>query len=130
MLVDTDVMIDILRKYPPSLAWLSSLKHEEIGIPGFVAMELLQGCRNGTEQKQVEKLLRPYQFYWPNPVDCQRAFFDYSNYYLSHKLGIIDAIIAETAVGMDMKLATFNEKHYCVVNNLQIIQPYIRQSIG
>ncbi len=92
-------------------------------------MEMIQGCRNSTEQQRVENILRPYRLYWPNPVDCQRAFNDYSTYYLSHNIGIMDALIAETAVGIDMKLATFNEKHR-VVKNLQIIQPYTRQSLA
>lgn len=69
ILVDSDVMIDILRQYKPALDWLKMLNNEEIGIPGLVAMELIQGCRNR---------------------------------------------------------ATFNTKHYRIIKNLQIIQPYQR----
>ncbi len=39
---------------------------------------------------------------------------------------MIDALIAELAVGLNVKLATFNTKHYGVIKNLQIIQPYQR----
>jgi len=49
ILVDTDVMIDVMRRYAPAVAWLDSLDTETIGIPGLVAMELLQGCRNREE---------------------------------------------------------------------------------
>lgn len=49
LLLDTDVMIDVLRGYDPALEWLRSLADEMIGLPGFVAMELLQGCRNRQE---------------------------------------------------------------------------------
>jgi predicted nucleic acid-binding protein len=49
VLLDTDVMIDILRKHQPALAWLDSLEKEAIGIPGLVALELLQGCRGKNE---------------------------------------------------------------------------------
>jgi hypothetical protein len=45
ILVDTDVMVDIMRRHSPAVAWLDSLGAEEVGIPGLVAMELLQGCR-------------------------------------------------------------------------------------
>jgi predicted nucleic acid-binding protein len=34
-LVDSDVMIDILRKYTPALEWLKTLDSEDIGIPGL-----------------------------------------------------------------------------------------------
>ena len=50
ILLDTDVMIDLLRQYPPAVAWLDSLGSEEIILPGFVAMELIQGCRDKAEQ--------------------------------------------------------------------------------
>ena len=40
ILLDSDVVIDILRQYPPALAWLDSLEGESIGFPGFVMMEL------------------------------------------------------------------------------------------
>jgi predicted nucleic acid-binding protein len=39
ILLDTDVMIDVLRGYEPAKQWLESA--QEIGVPGLVAMELL-----------------------------------------------------------------------------------------
>ena len=125
--VDTDVMIDILRRYGPAMVWLHSLGSEELALPGLVAMELLQGCRNRVEQQRVERTLRPYRLYWPAQADCERAFQDYATYYLSHQLGILDALIAETAVGLGITLATFNERHYRVVPTLQTRQPYARR---
>jgi len=44
ILLDTDVMIDVLRGYDPAVTWLQRLQYQEIGLPGLVAMELLQGC--------------------------------------------------------------------------------------
>ena len=126
ILVDTDVMVDIMRRHAPAVAWLDSLGTETIGIPGLVAMGLLQGCRNREEQRRVENVLRLYILYWPGRMDCARAFDDFAAYHLSHTLGILDALIAETAVGLGMELATFNTKHYSVVSALQTIQPYTR----
>jgi len=126
ILIDTDVMVDVMRRYAPALAWLDTLDLETIGIPGLVAMELLQGCRNQKEQRQVERVLRPYILCWPSQASCARAFDDFAAYHLSHNLGILDALIAQTAVGLDVELATFNTKHYGVVSGLQTIQPYNR----
>jgi predicted nucleic acid-binding protein len=127
ILVDTDVMVDIMRRHSPAVAWLDSLGVEEVGIPGLVAMELLQGCRNREEQQQLESFLRPYQRYWPSLQDCTRAFDDFAAYYLSHGLGILDSLIAETAVGLNTELATFNTRHYSIVVTLQSLQPYARE---
>jgi predicted nucleic acid-binding protein len=47
ILLDSDVMIDILRNYPPALEWFDALdENEEIALPGYVLMDLIQGCRN------------------------------------------------------------------------------------
>lgn len=126
ILVDTDVMVDIMRRHPPSVAWLATLGSEVIGIPGLVAMELLQGCRTRQEQAQLEGFLRGFDRHWPNRVDCTRAFDDFATYHLSHGLGILDCLIAETAVGLDTELATFNTKHYEVVARLRTVRPYTR----
>jgi len=120
-------MVDVMRRHAPALDWLESLESEAIGIPGPVAMELLQGCRDRQEQQLVEKVLRPYELYWPSWADCTRAFDDFAAYHLGHNIGILDALIAETAVGLGLELATFNERHYRVVSALRTIRPYIRE---
>ena len=56
LLLDTDVMIDLLRQYPPASAWLAAHSSEELILPGFVVLELIQGCRNKKEQERVELL--------------------------------------------------------------------------
>lgn len=49
IVLDTDVMRDLLREYPPAVTWLESIGEEEVVLPGFVVMELIQGCRNKGE---------------------------------------------------------------------------------
>ena len=48
-------MIDLLRQSSPALAWLDTLGDEEIVLPGFVVMELIQGCNNKTELARLKK---------------------------------------------------------------------------
>ncbi|MFL5245642.1 MAG: PIN domain-containing protein [Gemmataceae bacterium] len=124
MLLDTDVLVDILRSHPPALAWLKALTNAPIALPGLAAMELVQGCRNVAEQQQVEALLLRCTLHWPSAADCLRAFNDFTAFHLSNNLGLLDALIGETAVGLGLPLATFNLKHYRVIPNLQTVQPY------
>ena len=124
MLLDTDVMVDVLRGHPPAVAWLAGSGTVPIALPGLVAMELLQGCRNQTEQQRLEKQLLRFVFHWPSQADCQRAFRDFAAYRLSHNLGLIDSLIGQTTVGLGETLATFNVKHYAVLVGLSTIQPY------
>ena len=46
VLLDSDVMVDLLRQLEPAVAWLDTLGDDEIMLPGFVVMELMQGCAN------------------------------------------------------------------------------------
>ena len=124
MLLDTDVAVDILRGYGPAVSWLQGLGDAPLSIPGLVAMELLQGCQNKSEQQRVEQTFGSYAMYWPDSEDCQAALVDFVEYRLSHNLGLLDALIAHTAIGLDEELATFNVKHYSVVRGLKTIQPY------
>ena len=124
ILLDTDVMVDILRGHELAKVWLQSV--DEIGMPGLVAMELIQGCQNAREHRTLEKELSEYQLYWPNIEDCNRAMKTFSSHYLSDNIGLLDALIAETAIGIEAKLATFNVKHYRVISALQSLQPYTR----
>lgn len=126
ILLDTDVMVDVLRGHEPALAWLKESGIQEVGLPGLVAMELLQGCQNLRQQKALQKRIKGLGLFWASAQDCDRALADFSAFYLSHQLGILDALIGETAIGLGADLATFNVKHYSVLGGLKLIQPYLR----
>jgi hypothetical protein len=124
MLLDTDVTIDLLRDHPPAVAWISGLGSAPIGLPGLVAMELLQGCKNQGEQRRLEGHLRRYPLHWPTDDDCRRAFQDFAAFRLGFCLGLLDSLIGQTAVGLGEVLATFNVKHDSKVTGLATVQPY------
>ena len=128
ILVDTDVMIDLLRQYPPALVWLDSIDEEEIILPGFVVMELIQGSRNREQQGKMEEVLKDYSVVWPSSGMCDQALSTFASYYLSHSLGIIDALIGQIAVALELPLYTFNQKHYEAVPRLRTVQPYEKSS--
>lgn len=39
MLLDTDVVVDILRRHPPAVAWIARQAPTAAALPGLVAME-------------------------------------------------------------------------------------------
>ena len=110
--VDTDIMVDVLRRYPPALHWLHSLGSEVLIIPGFVVLELLKGCRNEHETATLLAWVGKFRIYWPTENDCNRALARLAFGRLSRRLSIPDLLIAETAVGLDLRLCTFNVKHF------------------
>jgi hypothetical protein len=51
ILLDSDVVIDLLRRYPPAVQWFDQLYiDEEVVISGYGVMELIQGCENKAKQ--------------------------------------------------------------------------------
>jgi predicted nucleic acid-binding protein len=126
VLLGTDVMIDILRGYPPALAWLRSLDDEVIALPGFVLMELIQGCKTKNEQQSLATELDAYKILWPNHSDCDAAVKLFTRYRLSHHIGIIDVLVGQLALSFDLPLHTFNKKHYEPIPRLTTLQPYTK----
>lgn len=126
LLLDTDVMVDVLRGFPPALAWLASLVDEPIVLPGFVVMELIQGCRNRREQRKLERVLVPYTVVWPARETCDTALHVFGRFHLSHNIGVIDALIGQLAVDLDTPLWTFNQRYYVAIPNLRTMQPYAK----
>jgi len=124
-LLDTDVLIDIQRGHEPAIAWFSSLT-DVPSVPGFVVMELVQDSRNTQQVRKALQLVAPLPVIWATEADCARALSDFTTYHLSNSLGLLDALIAACAVGRSLTLCIFNVKHYRVVPNLIMAQPYTR----
>ena len=123
--LDTDILIDIQHGHAPAVAWFTTLT-ELPSVPGFVVMELVQGAQNAQQVRQVLKLVAPFPVVWPTEADCERALADFTAYHLSHNLGLLDAVIAACVIGLAATLCTFNVKHYQIVPDLTIAQPYVR----
>ncbi len=124
-LLDTDILIDVQRGHPPAIQWFAGLT-ELPAIPGYVVMELIQDARDQREVSNALKLVAPFRIVWPNAADCAKALSDFTAHHLGHGLGLIDALIAATARGLDASLLTFNEKHYRVLQDLRTGKPYSR----
>ncbi len=127
-LLDTDIMIDILRGYGPAVEWLRSLGDEEIGIPGYVAMELVDGCksRGQAELDRVEDMIERSRTYWPSDEDCQRALDHFKDIVLTHGTSPFDVLIGECAVGMGVPLYSFNVSDFDSIPDLSLEQPYLK----
>jgi predicted nucleic acid-binding protein len=124
-LLDTDILIDVQRGHPPAVAWFATVT-QPLAVPGFVVMELIQAAENTRQVQQARKQVAGIPILWPGQADCSRALADFATLHLSHKLGLIDALIAATAVGHGATLCTFNIKHYRAVPGLTLAQPYRR----
>jgi predicted nucleic acid-binding protein len=124
-LIDTDVLIDVQRGYQPALAWFTTLT-ELPQVPGIVVMELYQSVQHQQDARAVAKLVQPLSVVWPTVADCQWALTTFPRLRLSHRIGLLDMLIAATAMGRGATLVTFNTKHYGAVTGLRTEQPYAK----
>jgi predicted nucleic acid-binding protein len=124
-LLDSDVVIDLVRQHPPAVEWFDTLT-ELPGLPGFVLMELVAGCQSVREMRVLMAQLSRLPVFWPTTSDCERALATFMRAHFSHRLGLVDAIIAECAVGLSATLCTFNVRHFGAVPGLVTEQPYTR----
>lgn len=124
LLIDSDVLIDHLRKERKALDFLAAEIEE--GSLLFISVisrtEILAGMKSG-EEEAVKSL-----FELMKPVDIDVTIADKAGEYLrkfskSHALNIGDAVIAATSHEMTLKLITKNVKHY-PMKDIEIVPPY------
>ncbi len=125
MLLDSDILIDIVRGYAPALAWLNALP-ELPNASGIAAMELCAGCKNATQMRETQEFLSLFALLCPSAEALKSALDIFVLLRLSHGLGVLDCQIAATAIERNIPLATFNIKHFRAVPGLITLQPYIR----
>lgn len=120
MLIDTDVLIWLTRGHAGAAAKLQSLNPWRISTVTYI--ELAQGCRNQQELAQVKQGLSAAntEIISITPVICTRATTLIDDYALSGGLRLADALIAATAIEMNLTLLTANIKHFSVINQLKI----------
>ena len=124
-LIDSDILIDIDRQFPPALRWIQCLT-EYPPISGVTSLELCFGASSKDRLRKVRALIRPFPVIWPSATDMRLVLADYPDLNLRHGIGLLDALIAVTAIGHGLDLATFNSKHFSQIPGIKIIEPYTR----
>ena len=124
LLIDSDVLIDHLRKEKQALRFLAAEleKNSLIFVSVISRVEILAGIRKG-EDAIVNSL-----FEILTPVNVDISIADRAGEYLrkysrSHSMSIGDALIAATSKEMSLTLITRNVKHY-PMKDIAIINPY------
>ena len=121
MLLDTCIVIDVLRGQGAALAFVNGLA-EKPSLSAITATELIAGTRNARERSQIERLLEVYTVYDIGRQIASLAGDYVRQYGPSHGVDPIDALIAATAKIRNLELATLNLKHFPMFKGLK--RPY------
>ena len=125
-LLDTDILVDFLHRITLAEEFLESLriKGEILTISAITRMELIQGCRNKREMSVILEVLKEFRLIHVTEHISQKAIELMENYNLSHGLLIPDAIIAATAINMELELYSRNVRHFSIIERLKVTKPY------
>jgi len=110
-LLDTSVLIDVLRGSEAAAHWLEAL-NEVPSCSELTRAEVLRGVRSA-ERSRTERLLGSLRWVPVDELVSRRAGELGRRYRRSHPgLSIVDFVIAATAQLLDAEIATANVRHY------------------
>jgi predicted nucleic acid-binding protein len=111
MLLDTCVLVDMLRKQKNAVGFSASLA----GLPSASVVtwtEVLAGANSVKDERVIQQALGNVRLL-PVTADIARRAGEWLKHYRgSHGVDDFDAIIAATAEQHGLKLATLNLKHF------------------
>lgn len=121
-LIDTDILIDLLRGKQGAHSFLASL-----GAPWNIsqvsAMELIVGARDKKETAMIDRFLANCTVIPFGASAGETAYALLRDYAKSNGLQVFDSLIAATAIEMGLILASKNRKHFVAINGLTLEVP-------
>jgi len=124
VIFETDVLIWYLRGNEKARRFIEDVPHERRMLSSFTLMELLQGCRNQREAREVKAFIAENIsiVVHPDEIISRRAIVLLEHHAFFHGLRVVDAMIAATALEAASPLATANVKHYRVIAPLDLLR--------
>jgi predicted nucleic acid-binding protein len=121
IVLDTTVLIDVLRGHRPAVEYLRSLDDVPV-CSELTRTEIMRGLRR-PEHDATEVLMRTLRWVPVDEVIARRAGRLGQQWRKSHALSTVDLVIAATAQELDAGLATSNTRHYPMFSGLR--RPYL-----
>jgi predicted nucleic acid-binding protein len=116
------VLIDVGRNIEEAIASLERIEQQSSPtISVITQMELLIGCRSKAELRKLERFLQRFHIVKMNEPISDSAVELLRRYRLSHGLLIADALIAATALSMNIPLVTKNQRDYRFIAGLRML---------
>jgi len=122
ILCDTNVLIEILKGNDKTITTIENIGLENIAISSITVMELYFGALNKRELNKIRKDLKALNIIHFNNDISELAVAMIERYSKSHGLQIPDAIIAATAMSLEITLFTLNLKDFRYIDDLTLLQ--------
>ena len=123
-LIDTDILVDYLRDVPAAVSFFEN-PTIQLHVSAMSVAELCAGAREA-DRPALQQFLLAFR-HLPVDVRIARLGGEFrARYGASHGTGLIDALLAATALTHGLTLATGNLRHYPMLENA--VTPYPRDN--
>lgn len=124
-LLDTDLLIDFLRKHPHAATLFDKLP-DDCAISTLSIAELHVGVREGPARDALDTLLSTFAQIDVSAEIAARGGLLRRDWGKSHGVGLNDALIAATAMQTSRVLLSLNAKRFPMLGKGQLLVPYTK----
>lgn len=121
-ILDTTVIIHLLRRYKPALAWFNN--PQIYGVTTTTCLEVLAGSISKIHQAEAENILDQFELLYCTASDQAWAIQQVKRFQFRHHIGANDCLIAAVAYRLQVPLYTHNLKDMTPLIGALAIQPY------
>jgi len=121
-LLDSTVLLHLLRNYTPALDWFDASK--TFGISSITWMEVIIGVTNKQKLRDTLAFLDGFTIYYVTQDDQIWTQDKLQALRFSHHTGMNDCLIAATAYRLRTTLYTHNLKHMTPLIGKLAVKPY------
>ena len=121
-IVDTTVVVHLLRRYKPALAWFNNA--QIYGVTFATWMEVMEGTTSKANQAQAKDILAQFELLYLTSTDQQWAMEQQERFQFSHHIGMNDCQIASVAHRLQLPLYTHNMKDMTPMIGKLAVKPY------
>ena len=121
-LVDSSVLVDILRGYPDAQAWFN--QQPVLYITRITWIEVIQGARDKIAQQRSLKLMRRFGIIELDATDITMAADLMLNWRLKLNIDLGDCLLCATVMRLKLPFYTRNLKHFSPILGTLASSPY------
>lgn len=123
VICDTNVFGHYFIGHESTAVELQRIGEANILLPSVTWMEIIRGSADRKAQAIIEKRIAKFTVVHIDENISVRAVQLIHSYHLSHGLNIPDALIAATALELDLELFTYNTKDFKFLPDIRLYQP-------
>ena len=122
IICDTNILIHAFNGDSRTIEALQSIGYENIALSSVTVMELYQGMANKQELAQMKKKIKYFDIIQIDTISSKLAISLIEKYRLSNGLAIPDALIAASAIVVQLELFTYNLRDFSFIPDLKLFK--------